>query len=1616
MVAGKEAAASFQYCVCSVREEDGTLLTEWIVSQIGGSRGLILDDRAWSIEFGDFQNRLKAIHAAHELYVDFSELTRISPIALMSILVEVKNFCARTSCRMTLRLERHPKLPRKAWDSHGDCLRLIANHGFISALVPMLDGQITLGRRDHSLASEEKIKPVLDALIGIDTHTGPTCLSARIIPLSKLGTGTDAEIFDLVEGWLKSMTKFGIDAYFEGERELIDDFCHRARVLMTEITHNAYDHSYDADRTDWSQSHFGVVALINTGDKCASGSTLGMSQFKRDKHTSFLEIIFVDTGRGILSDLGQWAQHAKGALKPALIKLQNDPQANVLQELAAHLFRQPLSKNNRNGRTTDTGLQHIGYVLSQQEDHVRLHCDGQWFGAMCPWPEHTAGSPENLKKQHRDKRPTRGTAWHYTLRLDKKTDGQRDPRFNDWKKITSEDVERTLTPSGDRRPWRYFDERFARDSHGLTVWASAHNRHERCVWLPKSVTKQQIHQWIGSINRQCRGRTPETPMTWLIADLSREQASTICHVLLRQRMGTKACPVEIIIVTSDWLIACFTADGARAQHNDALTSHVHQNEAGNIFSLLKQHDSRLFWGGILPEEDGRTPETMATHEYDPTAFIHEKVIWRKNAHDRRSVVLNGYLDLTQALKSHRRTMIAMRALRRTWHLHADHAECVTSDDLVSSLLPREARLSLQSQKKREGSGAKRIAVGSVYVTGSTTDKLHEKGMQSIHLLRHGKIVDDGIYSDYPQHSSRFALSWTQSAYMCDFPSGKLKYERIPGTPYIGRGGGKAIPIRRFDRPSDEVKPFTESFYKQAPKEMYEHFRKLGIAKLGHWSYGKHHDLITINLGLAIDRDTLLRGPITAWLLERLGMYKQASADIVVYPAHPSTEQIILAVREAATKCDPPCVLPTHFVPVHFLSSHAQTAIRIPSPTYDRIRELIEQERERKRLDITKQPLPEKSDDVPPIPIRAILLDDGALTGKVEFELEQLIQNAGATIVHHLGLVNRTGLPLYRQYIIDHYRPTHDYYWRWDVPTLGNARTCPLCHAIEQAKEQSKIVQSRHVSSELEIWSETWLPQSVTSHWWRHGLSPADLPQERKVTFGKEWNKDNAAPRESTGDIVRYRIPHTTTTGLAATIIEIMRTTSYKDAGTKFIEAPWASDALPPRQPERWRRTRIELAVTQILLFFDDLDEGELFRRFELLLCALIEPAVDDDDDDADVRISLERLACLVLLLTPEDQARPLVDCIISRLGQNQQPLPLHVSVMLGILLRKASIRLLMLRELTSKVASPTTKTIADAHLSTAFARSVEKTAIGNRSAIFTLAIALGEDDASAHTGFVRRKISGDLLASPQEVRDHLLFLTKCLREIDQIMLLSNSETKFSPTTHASALEALVKQSEESEKEGASDFDLFSPARQAILATETSLVSAFRREFISRVKDIHEFIYNCISNDEWADQIRKSETRHGSETTSCCQNIRQRWPVDDGGKPRRPVLHVTMDESIASRHVIFPPICKVMVREFLLNVVHSPRAYNDHTGADMKCHLSMANHSILNITMTNRCHAMAGAPAPKASELIVSQRLLDTPVIRGERSGGTTELTITVRLPLIEELAKENPLWATGAFS
>lgn len=1577
------------YTVCAAYANDATTsIASWDLPRLGSGTVVEINDELWSASFGMHQRELEQIQQPCRLKIDFSSVTWIDPLPLLGLMTEAKNFCARTGSSLIIELGR----PYQNGGDGARFLNFVVQHGFLEALIPLSEGIVKLNGKSYRL---NHAGPLADLKIDARLNFAPSdsrCLSAKILRLQDLGpsgdTRIDVSVSNVVQKWLDEMIKCGLSSYFKGEPESIENFCHRIGILLTELALNAFKHAYgEKPRTE--ACHFGIYARLRgyppskiayeTVRKREIGSHTTLHQLQIDEHDAAFDLYYFDAGIGITADFEKWKQNADERLLRYFKGIK--PTTNVLHKVCTLLFKEAISRLSRQDNTPQTGFQHIGMILSDTEDYARVYTDGQWTGAMLPWTKMTTSSLRNLKK---DKSialskiaPCRGTGWQYCIRLESKLRREDDPRREDWQSISAKAVDSHARGDVFREQFHCYDERITGD---YIDWWRAPLISNQCFWLPRAVTKQHVLQWYSRIVQDHDSDEAST-VIWTIADISFVQALTIASVVEAQKIR---CPrrsnIEIRVVTSDWLIKCFvmkrTGDDNSFEYDHELTERVARNEAANIYNALKARDSAVFWQGIVDEDDAARKRRTSAKKAASTPLIKEKIIWSRDRGGKVVVTLDGYLDLSQALVDPVRFLVAMRALRRTWHLHSADAECIDADGLMVNLLPREARLSLKARLQKKNVGAAMLFVGSVYVTGSTTDKFERAGNECIYLVRHPNFVDkrsDLNLATTPPSPSRFALNWTEESYtVLPPPKNKLEYERIPETPYIGRGGMKAIPIRRFDRPDKKTgqEAFSKTLYGQAPIETYEHLIGLKVMKLGHWSDGKHHDLITLNLNRAIELESRDKGPIIQWLIEKFVNLKKKGVDIVVYPSHQVNERIVRILKKHTEGVGAADSIPKHFIPVHFLGQHAQTSIRIPSLTYDRIRDILESEKKTNRS--------------------VVLLDDGVLTGKVQRELEQLIFNATAKQVIHLCLVNRTGLPLYRQLIINQNREsTHHYYWRWDVPTLGNARTCPLCRAIEQVSDMSKIALNDEISKELTSWKQKWQHRPVDSDWFSHGMEPSRLPKNRKITFGKEWSVEKGQ--------AKYPIEHSTSTGLSATVIEIMRTTSYMEVGDKIARSPWPEDEEAEEfESKQWRRVKIEILASQILLFFDDLDNDKIVRRFNLLLSDLIES--HDEDSEREI----EMLACLVLLLATEEQAKAVAGTAIVVLSKVKGSLSLPAMIVVATLLKRARFDffsprdLLISNGLNPRVTDTQVK-VAVSHIVTAYATVFGLAADKTRSALFFLIMAIGADMESAHHGFFRQRLINSGEMTVDEIRFYLNQIKKSLEEIDGLIVTGAVGASFDIRRYIDTTISCISFVDNAYLQGPTDYTQFVRGIKKHLFGEDSLARNFHKDFIYSIERLKDFMEHDITDQDWFRLIEEKKSKINLS----------RWKRDGDGIYRCPDIDAYVsDDCDRSALVVFPPIARQMVREFLFNTIYSTEPFDSQgEKVDTICNIS-STMGLVSIDIRNRFNDYIQPQRPKHAETIVAQHIYRDPATRVKYEIETGEAVVVVRLPMIEHLAKE----------
>ena len=362
------------------------------------------------------------------------------------------------------------------------------------------------------------------------------------------------------------------------------------------------------------------------------------------------------------------------------------------------------------------------------------------------------------------------------------------------------------------------------------------------------------------------------------------------------------------------------------------------------------------------------------------------------------------------------------------------------------------------------------------------------------------------------------------------------------------------------------------------------------------------------------------------------------------------------------------------------------------------------------------------------------------------------------------------------------------------------------------------------------------------------------------------------------------------------------------------------------------------------------------------------------------RRQLERLGCLSLLLATERQVKYITRQLWKLFKNSQEPGG-HLLSIVGILMRRAGNFYEQINEIPSKELDIATEVKIKALLSTAHFYGHGEEVRGTRHALFSLVLLLGENDSRNHTGFLRKKLIREIHTNKQDLTRDIITLEQSLREIDTHVLIDTTPSSFNPQDEADKMRGYI---DHMEKENG-DLDIFEEVRSSIVDALSSLSSSFRENFIITAEKLRYFLATSIVSEEWSKVLENLDRNP------------ERWMKD--GSAVLPDIDVSMKgvNSPGEIFVIFPPIAKKMVRDYLYNVVHSSRRIND-LKCDMSCSLEI-KEDILLITMWNYTD-QTGFPQKKAAEGVVSAQLIKVPANYDLSDG---KMTIKVQLPLVQHL-------------
>jgi hypothetical protein len=1050
---------------------------------------------------------------------------------------------------------------------HRIFLKFLAQQGFLMTL------------SDHVLfRCEGKIQHDVQSLrLRLATEPQATyfqnadCIFARILRVDQFRENS-AELQGKVEVLLKEAQDRAIGSAFGAEPLARDMLFQKLRKLLYELLLNVAEHSHQEDEPAYA----GVYARIRAPKPPLEGDakpwthlfyktvqTFGQKQFSPNPYAEWLELFVCDVGVGLTAHIADWKEPDDPDVAKDLRSAKKSK--NPLESIAFRLFRDALSRHPRHdvNRTAVTGLQHLGHLLSIGGDYCRIYTqNGFWIGSHFPWEKSSTYSRASISNElgYTDLVPVSGTSYSFSIQPN---------HYNILETLTHlvyPDIEaltsiitklRVQTVFDPPVNTEYFDRRTKNDClPPLLEELPSISPMVMVLRPPRLTSKHDISKWLALVAGN-PGVVPTRPVnTFVLADLTPFQTLTFREFLLNINVN-RSTQLDFYLVSEHWAVACVTTlmgSTKFEQANDK--AEIFLNSSDMFFSvahlavLLRQMDSEIFW------------QSDAEKVLDP--FFNEPVDWHDSIDMEHVISLNRYLDFPRALANPRRYRACRRALRRCLVLYPEH-QPIGADDLVASLV--RDTMSISYNRKAETTN-QIIVIGSVAVTAGTVNRLKDEGKsESIQMMIHGDVQGN---NDPTSLAALLWISQLPGANKSETPqiqrSESRPWRRIPNTPYIAPLGEQSVSILRYMRRSDGSQDFQKALYGRTPEDTYNDFQRLNVLKTGHWKYGSRHDLQTINMRLAFRFSFLELGPLYDWLRDQFKLLfstknenQRATAQLLIYPSHPVTDTMLDRIRQDPGFKD---IMPDGgMIPVKFLGNHTVSPLLASHLVAHRILQVVA---DRQWKDWS-----------------AVIFDDGAVTGKHMRELTQFLQSLKAK-VYTLALLDRTGLPA-QEAVFKNFFKRHMRYWRWDVPSLGNKRDCPLCQGLAIAQTYSDRLPSERQKKQLGEWLEAWKVRDVDTDWHQGGLEQTHFASPLKITFGVDEKSD--------GKRQEKHLFLNNSTAATSLLLELTRLTTSTDVTIKKAKVveEFHSDAA------------IEMIASQLLLFLDELKLQEKCDRFIHLL-------------------------------------------------------------------------------------------------------------------------------------------------------------------------------------------------------------------------------------------------------------------------------------------------------------------------------------------------------------------------------------------------------------------------------
>lgn len=1187
-----------------------------------------LNDARWGAWFGAIQSLIRYGQANgtpfKSCHLNLRECCWADPLPLLSLALTLAEYERKGGqVRITF-----PSVPRSK-DLVNSCkdsvetkqarlLKYLAREGFISLLVGSMtthlpiDSATTLfSERKIMFGADELGSGELDSLKDLPVSLAferSTCLLATLLDLRCPASEDDTAPHYAIDEWVELVLFQSISqsVYDEAPSWAQDGLRYRLMTFLRETLHNVIEHAYKGRKSGlaavyvrYREGALGEapatwkrISVFSEREDDQNQVPLMKTQSWRESfpntRTGFFEVFVLDAGQGLCRALGEYPSNDG-----------SDPLHKTMLEV---FDRGRSSKKVR--PTKFGGLYLIGELLTPNEDYIRALDEGTWWGTQLPLKKTPAGSQPagRFTKKAYGKEfgndGIRGLAW--TARLSwlgaQDVPGHKQPWrgigtqkgqlkvLAVFRNIRTEPVSHVDVAIRDVRFPAYHspevhDAMLGNDDPIMLLlpeprWMKNHIQDEICRLLDTFDGRHNGSLIIGDIR-------PEEAVTYLAAIAG---AKKFTHLPFNS--------VKRIILVTRELKVCVLQ---RTRTDDLLEPSSNETNDFIMSNEGAQHFGLVEYLRILRNYDGqrlRTIMDQAPQEYSHADFIAEEVNWNNG------VVIKGYLDFPQTLTHPLcREVYALSLQRLTGLFPKLECHLIALDSLVDSLITRfNAQHHSRPSSRQDQRKHQQIQIGSIKVSGKTELAGKQVHTPVFHFFRHPSGKADGY----------FLLPWIGPSEIANTGKSLGQYRRVGETPIIARDGWKAYSLPRFDKEG-------RSIYEQSPKDSYRAWQESSRTpmKIGHWSYGGHHEILTINLLLAfdteLDRISLALGGSLARFayanffnvfgISEANLNEQGKKLFSVVSGDKYHHLLPAEIgRKSAEGNEPLLVYPSHPVTDHIIDRFLgllseETLIKIRSQLIAILP--VRRHRSGSGLQvsgITLERLGKAANPDTPV----VYFDDGVISGRTYEEIKRLLRNKGFRDIYSMVLLDRQRLPS-----SDHMQNgKHVGYWRLDVPSLGGKAHCPLCHAIERVQSLRDSIASPAHRTRIESWCQTWKERDSSTQWGDTGLRPIPLTlkkPERKYCITR--NPDGSYSQVG-GDTQQIRL--TNSAGLIAWVTELHCITSRDDLPLEILQKESLSSEV-----------RIQLFASQLLLFLPEFDAGHAKQLIIALLQALWDSPAHD---------------------------------------------------------------------------------------------------------------------------------------------------------------------------------------------------------------------------------------------------------------------------------------------------------------------------------------------------------------------------------------------------------------------